>query len=1298
MNINANLIPEFIADKFKEHKFKGTIKGTVLFCDISGFTILTETLFVAGKSGAEQLSDIMTGLFSFMSDSVYHNHGFIANFAGDAFTAIFPDDNGLNACFTAEYIRRFFPKSIDLHNEEFPIAVKSGISFGDIEWYIFGNSPYSYVFKGKPVNNAAKNEHKADADTIIIDSSVLQTAEQNGFVINEGNDIISIADYNGDIEVITPVKEIISNELQSKFLHKDIIDKINSPEIRNILPVFVSFKDNTTFSNEHYINSIREIARKYGGYFNLLDYGDKGNIIFILFGAPLTHEGITIHAVDSLNEIRKLFGSSIKAGITHGRAYTGYIGSEYRGTYTAIGDKVNIAARFMQNADWGSIWISEDIGRTISTVYMIEYMGNMEFKGKSANIHFYKLLEPVSRTVEFNYENIFVGREAELNKLRKMFNNLVNNNIKNIAYINGDAGIGKTRLFYEAQKECISHCHTVYIKCDEVLRKSLNPIEYFFTNIFNIQQSNNSSYKTFSDAFHSFIDSIDDSSDLSESLKAQLRDNMHIISGFLNIENNEAYYNLDAKARFDNIVLTFSNTISLMSLMKPIILVMDDIQWLDEDTSSILNKFITQISNYPVSIVFLSRDALEMSNIEETLNNFSIINMNLESLNDDDTEILIEKELPYPPNRDLLMLIKSKTEGNPFYIEQICLFLMEKDFISFRDNVSVLRNADIDLPQGISGVIISRIDSLSHNLKETIHHASVLGRNFNKNILSRMLRQSIDASLLEGQNEKIWNSLSSIQYIFRHTLIRDTAYEMQLEKRLKDIHALAADIMEDDYGNDEHFYSDLSYHYFKAGNNDKMLPYTEKAIKYAIENYRNEEALVLIRRYIDTTTDIDKKMRMIMKIGEVYEVQAKWKEAIELYRAPLDYFQNRDPLLYADCLNRTGFIKHRLGEHEEAIKIHNTTLIMYEELDYHVGIAGSINNIAIAYMALNESKKAMKYLIRTLDFLKDRMETKELKKIYMYAENNLGLLNLRLGNIDTAEENFNESIAISDMIHEKRSIAYLNLGNVMYLKNRIDDAEKQYNLAMKNAIAVGDRHVARVLMNNIGSIYTMKHEYEKAQKQYLDALKIAEELGDRDGMRVLNNNLGDIAMYLGKFDIAMDYFKIALNIAVDTGDIRAQGSVNGCIGILEFWNGNYIIAEEKISKAIKLTRESNHLSYTLQFIYYMILIQLKMNNNEYAQKLFEEFNSIPDKFLNINEKWYRPFIEAKLESLINKDNAVKIYSDIILQYKGMEAEARSLKELFFITGNDEYRIKYIKAFTDLHNKDPRFDYLLEMND
>ncbi len=276
-----HLIPYFITNMVDSNKTTGRFKGFTMFLDMSGFTNLTEHLFKeAGHEGAELMSDILNDIFSPLVELVYKKGGFIPYFAGDAFTAIFPDQEGSivaeGLADSALEIQKVFSNRNEWHKgKEFPIRLKIGLSYGDVNWGIVGLKHKGYYFRGQAIDNCAASEHRGNINEVIVDDHFIQqcTDKESHFTctkIEEG--YYKVLESNPNLLEkekihITPPVQI---DKINPFLPDSILNYGDSGEYREVVSIFISFKNVETLrylmnllqSSENNFTTFLDILRK----------------------------------------------------------------------------------------------------------------------------------------------------------------------------------------------------------------------------------------------------------------------------------------------------------------------------------------------------------------------------------------------------------------------------------------------------------------------------------------------------------------------------------------------------------------------------------------------------------------------------------------------------------------------------------------------------------------------------------------------------------------------------------------------------------------------------------------------------------------------------------------------------------------------------------------------------------------------------------------------------------------------------------------------------------------------------
>ena len=284
-----------------------------------------------------------------------------------------------------------------------------------------------------------------------------------------------------------------TKEIFSKKFFSEAVFKVKEPgEFRNVVSVFISF-DGITEKNElnEFFTILIDSINLYSGYIENLDFGDKGGVIPCFFGAPISYEDNLTRALNFISSIKeKTLDDSLlgqlryRMGITFGKVYTGIIGGDERSQYTMLGSKVNLAARFMMKANWNEIWTDREIYQNLKDDYSFEKLPGQFFKGYKEKITPYRLIDEQEEKSTYLYNGAIVGRDAELKKMMDFIKPVFKNKFAGVIYVNGETGIGKTRLIDEFRKK-IKETHNIrwhYCPNKEIIRQPLNPFKYLLTN------------------------------------------------------------------------------------------------------------------------------------------------------------------------------------------------------------------------------------------------------------------------------------------------------------------------------------------------------------------------------------------------------------------------------------------------------------------------------------------------------------------------------------------------------------------------------------------------------------------------------------------------------------------------------------------------------------------------------------------------------------------------------------------------------------------------------------------------
>ncbi|HLF89571.1 MAG TPA: AAA family ATPase, partial [Anaerolineales bacterium] len=754
----------------------GTLKAVTLFMDISGSTALTQTMLIHGKRGAEILSTNLNRLFEPVIHAVYTHDGFITGFAGDAFTAVFPwhnDEVPLKAVHAAEIIRQTISSQSNQHTPlgAFPLEGRVGMSVGEVEWGIVGpGARLAYFFRGVAIEGCGKAEGKASGGQVVVDGRLSMILYKQGvrlIPIGEGYSCLEENVPGRDVPTPSRGRKSVPQtpnqlvRIAARFFPPRLLETPLPGEFRNAAIVFIQFESHLEFKvlNEFVSRSIWA-ADRLDGHFSEIDFGDKGGVLLFYFGAPIAHENDAKRALNFVLNFRERLSEEglahikWRSGITFGPVYSGLTGTPYRGKYSLLGLTVNFAARLMNQADWGQVFVSEIVSQELE--FLFRPVGDFAYKGFTHPVPTYQLLG--TRPV---YEKIFklpmVGREAELQQLLDAAKSIFEGYFAGVAIVYGEPGMGKSRLTHALRQALPKRVTWMTAQNDRVLRQPFSPFVHLLKQYF--RQLPDATHFSNLAAFELQLEQLANQLlELGQNgkrmvggpslslLGTTILQKKSLLGALVGLRWTDSLYEqLDGQGRSQNSLLAIKSLILAESRLRPVVLELEDAHRLDEASQEMLNFLTYHTSSYPIFILITTRYEEDGS-----LPSFKvapgtpILQIELEELPSDIIRRLAKDILDDSVDDDLLEVLVEKTRGNPYFAEQILYYFQENGLLQRLKRAdkflwAVQNLPHHDLPASIQAILTAQIDRLSPQLREAVMAASVLGREFNIHVLSYIL-------------------------------------------------------------------------------------------------------------------------------------------------------------------------------------------------------------------------------------------------------------------------------------------------------------------------------------------------------------------------------------------------------------------------------------------------------------------------------------------------------------------------------------------------------------------------------
>jgi predicted ATPase len=355
---------------------------------------------------------------------------------------------------------------------------------------------------------------------------------------------------------------------------------------------------------------------------------------------------------------------------------------------------------------------------------------------------------------------------------------------------------------------------------------------------------------------------------------------------------------------------------------EPLVLVWEDLHWCDPSSWEVL-EMLAPVSN-EVPLLLLCAARLEDNRLLEGLqkNGGRCVRhiIRLSPLTRDESASLIQQLLKienFPAG--MRELILNRAEGNPFFVEELLRSLIDAGAIVLEGNrAAATREIDaVEIPETLQGVLAARIDRLPPDNKQTLQRASVIGRIFQTRVLAYIYEQRakhrLEASLGELQRREFIQSreqqasetagLEEGEYIFKHAITHDVAYDSMLFARRKELHQLAAEAIEALFpGRLEELSATLGYHYEKADAAERAIFYLGRAAERAKATFANAEAIAFYESAIGQITRADdgqfreSGLRLNEGLGDVLTLAGRHEEARGAFGRAQVLAGNADPI------------------------------------------------------------------------------------------------------------------------------------------------------------------------------------------------------------------------------------------------------------------------------------------------------------------------------------------------------------------------------------------------------------------
>ncbi len=853
-------------------------------------------------------------------------------------------------------------------------------------------------------------------------------------------------------------------------------------ERRQLTVMFVDLVGSTAMSERLDPEDLGELLRRFkeicstsvarfGGH--IADFMGDGAMIY--FGYPHAVEDAASRAVhaglDILEGLNRMEGQerlTARIGVSTGLVVVGEIHGEGLKEHDVVmGRTPNLAARLQSLAEPNTLIISPSTRRLVGNAFELQDRGSFALKGFSEPIQAWSVTGQARIERRFDImpdagSGRLIGRQAEFRKLTDKWNEASQGAGQSVL-VTGEAGIGKSRLIEGLSQEVLDQgALRLNFQCSPFHANSaLYPIIQHLERAAGFAPTDNDEDKL---------------GKLSYLLRHHPPEHVRLIADLLSVDADATLGPLDLppQVKLEKTLEAVTEQLATLARERPVLLLFEDAHWVDPTTLSLTDRVIEHIRDLPVLIVVTARTGFDPGWGHHN----NTLRIPLKRLtNRDVAEIVAEVAGGHPVPPEVCDLIAAKTDGIPLYVQEVTRGLLESGQLRLSDKGYVVRGPlpSLSVPSTLQDSLMERLDRLG-KAKEVAQTGAVFGRQFSIALLASV--SFLSPTVLQAGLEQLSSAGIILQapdaaedeFIFRHALIRDMAYDSLLRTERQSLHDRAAGALLENQPQLAQTQPEvLAQHYTLAQRADEAVMHWQSAGRRAIERSAQAEALTHLSKALDQLADLPKS-----RARDLQEID------IQILRAGvLRSTSGISGDATGEAYGRLRELCHRADETERLFPV--------------------LNGLYAFHLVRAEYQLAKGVAAQILDLAATSGKTEH----RMVGHRAMGAVQLHLGNLSDAKRHLEQAWALYDF-DQHSQLAYVYgtdhaaitsafLGTCYCLMGRHQDALQVQNTALEWSKNLKHAHSVAQILVYMCKVHLLARDIPALQRDVKALSEVAEE-------------------------------------------------------------------------------------------------------------------------------------------------------------------------------------------------------------
>ncbi len=818
------------------------IDASLVLFDISGFTRLTERLSRQGRAGAEELSDVLHAVFTPLVAVAEDEGSDLLKWGGDAVLLLLDGPgHALRAARAARGMHRVLGLVGHLRTSVGRVVLRasSGIHTGTVHLVLAGDpaAHRELIVVGPAATAVCRVDAAAGAGQIVVSEETARALPSRllGAAVPAGWLLARAVPEPETLPVVAPgvpPPELLATLLPPQ-LRSHLTQREREPEHRMVAAAFVRFDgtdrllddsgpERLAAAVDELVRNVQDSVARHGVSLHESDVDIDGGKLMLLAGAPLSTGDDVDHLVAAVRVVVGRAGElPLRAGIAHGRVFTGDLGPASRRTYSVKGNAVNLAARLAARAGPGEVLAPVELFEHAHRAFDLQVRPALTLKGVARPVITVVVGDPRDGEAA-PATTVMVGRERELAVLTAALDRLggppgAGGGTGGVVEIVGEPGMGKSRLVGELASRAEDFVvHTATADRSGVITPygAVRGLLSRALGIAGVRDRTVAATRVRERVLR---------------IAPQLSDRLPLLGAVLDVDLVDAGGAVDALDERFRTEALHELVVDLLAAIDtgPTVLVVEDTHLLDPASSGILTRIVAEARRRPWLVVTTRRDEPTGWRPESAPD----ATVTLSPLTEESARLLADvasPDRPLPPAT--AEALARRAGGHPLFLRELVLAAVRGD------------NLD-EPPESVEQLVAVQLDALGADDRALLRRAAVLGNTFPVALLHQMLAGPRSTPAVETLQPALDRLDAFVvtqdrgQLTFRHAVHREVAYAGLPFRTRRALHVRAAEILEQSRNTVTSRPELLALHYFAGGMFEPAWRYARRAGERANQRF-----------------------------------------------------------------------------------------------------------------------------------------------------------------------------------------------------------------------------------------------------------------------------------------------------------------------------------------------------------------------------------------------------------------------------------------------------------------------------